>query len=153
MGIWVWSKRPAKIVQSNGDGTYEVEYIGEAEVSTTIDRNDLDPMDQTERDQYLPRPRLEPDRALSGDQKRPPLRKLMDELPCSRAQMVKFLGFSPPKVDRLIADSYLPLSVAVLVSVIFDVEVDPEVMPEAERPYLNDALAAAREGLSEASKG
>jgi hypothetical protein len=153
MGIWVWSKRPAKIVQSNGDGTYEVDYLGNAETSNTVDRNDLDPMDPYERDQYLPKPRLEPDRDATGDQKRPPLRKLMDELPCSRAQMVKFLEFSPPKVDRLIADSFLPLNVAVLIAVIFDVEVDPEVLPEAERPLLAAALKAAREGAAEARKG
>jgi hypothetical protein len=73
----------------------------------------------------------------------------MDELPCSRAQMVKFLGFSPPKVDRLMADHYLPLSIAVLVAVIFDVEVDPEVLPAAERPRLNEALAAARDAAAE----
>jgi hypothetical protein len=153
MGIWVWSKRPAKIVQSNGDGTYEVEYLGDAEAATQVDRNDLDPMDQNERDQYLPKPRLEPDRDAAGDQKRPPLRKLMDELPCSRAQMVKFLGFSPPKVDRLIGESYLPLSVVVLVAMIFDVEVDPEVLPEAERPLLETAMKAAGEGAAEIREG
>jgi hypothetical protein len=147
MGIWVWSRRPAKIVRSHGDGTYEVEYLGEAQSSSTIDRNDLDPMDQAERLEYLERPRLEPDSTGS----RSPLRKFMDEWPISRAQMVKVLEFSPPKVDRLIADAHLSLDVAVLLAILFDVDVDPEVLPDNERPYLEDALRAAREGASQSS--
>jgi hypothetical protein len=149
MGVFIWSKRPARIVQSHGDGTYEVEYLGDVETATRIDRNDLDPMNPLERERYLPAPRLEPDRDATGEAQRPPLRKLMDELPCSRAQMIKLLGFSPPKVDRLIGERYLPLDVAVLVATVFDVEVDPEVLPEAERPHLSGALAAAREGAAE----
>lgn len=148
MGIWIWSRRPAKVVKSYGDGTYEVEYLGEAEESSRIDRNDLDPMDQEDRFTYLPKPRLEPDREGT----RSPLRKFMDEWPISRAQMVKVLEFSPPKVDRLIADSHLSLDVAVLMSVLFDVEVDPEVVPENERPHLNEALEAAREGARQTTQ-
>ena len=148
MGIWVWSRRPARILGSNGDGTYEVEYLGEAEESNTVNRNDLDPMDQQDRLEYLERPRLEVDREGS----RSPLRKFMDEWPISRAQMVKILEFSPPKVDRLIADSHLTLDVAVLMAVIFEVEVDPDVLPENERPYLEEALKAAREGAQQSSQ-
>jgi hypothetical protein len=153
MGIWVWSRRPAKIVQSYGDGTYEVDYLGEETISSRVNRNDLDPMDQEERSEHLPKPRLEPDYHETGDAKRTPLRKFMDEWPISRAQMVKLLGFSPPKVDRLIADSWVPLTVAVLLAVIFDVDVDPEVLPEAERPHLEEALTAAREGAAEEQGG
>jgi hypothetical protein len=149
MGIWVWSRRPAKIVQSFRDGTYEVEYVGDETVTNRIDRNDLDPMDQEERTQYLPKPRLEPDYLETGDAKRTPLRKFMDEWPISRAQMVKLLNFSPPKVDRLIADSILPLNVAVLLAIIFEVVIDPNVLPEKERPFLDEALNAAKEGAAE----
>ena len=148
MGIWVWSRRPAKVVKSHGDGTYDVDYLGEAEEPSRIDRNDLDPMDREERLQYLEKPRLEPDRGGS----RSPMRKFMDEWPISRAQMVKVLEFSPPKVDRLIADSQLSLDVAVLMAILFEVEVDPDVVREEERPYLGEALKAAREGASQASQ-
>ena len=152
MGIWVWSRRPAKILQSYGDGTYEVEYLGEAEEDTRINRNDLDPMDQEERMEYVGRPRLEPDLNAPVDQRRTPLRKFMDEWPISRAQMVKVLEFSPPKVDRLIADSHLPLDVAVLLSVLFEVEVDEDVLHDGERAHLQEALTAAREGARSVQK-
>ena len=152
MGIWVWSRRPARIVRSNGDGTYEVEYRGEAEFSSTVERNDLDPMDVEERSEYLLKPRLEPDGNAPMEERRAPIRKLMDEWPISRAQMVKLLGFSPPKVDRLIGEQYLPLEVAVLISTIFEVEVDPEVVNVNEREHLEEALAAAREGAKEVQR-
>lgn len=144
MGIWVWSRRPARIAKSHGDGTYEVVYTGGGEVSTRIDRNDLNPMALSEREQYLPRPRLQPDR--EGQPPRTPLRKLMDEVPLSRSQMIQALEFSPPKVDRLIASPLLPLDVAVLVATVLNVEVDPEAVTEGEREHLSKALEAAREG-------
>ncbi|MBW3624480.1 MAG: hypothetical protein KY468_13825 [Armatimonadetes bacterium] len=147
MGIWVWSRRPARIMKSHGDGSYEVEYLGDTEESTRVDRNDLDPMDPQDRLEYLERPRLEPDRGGS----RTPLRKFMDEWPISRAQMIKVLEFSPPKVDRLIAEPQLSLDVAVLMGILFEVEVDPEVLPENERPYLEDAMQAAKEGAQQTS--
>jgi hypothetical protein len=147
MAIWVWTKRPARVVQSYGDGTYEVEYLGEEPTpSTRINRNDLDPMVREERLEYLSRPRLEPDFDAAGFQKRSPLRKFMDEWPLSRAEMIKLLGFSPPKVDRLVADSVVPLDVAVLMAIIFNVEIDPDVLPDAAKPRLEEALEAAREG-------
>ena len=152
MGIWVWSRRPARIVRSHGDGTYEVEYLGEPEFTNQVERNDLDPMDYEERSEYLPKPRLETDGNAPMEERRAPIRKLMDEWPISRAQMVKLLGFSPPKVDRLIVEHYLPLEVAVLVATVFEVEVDPEVVNVHEREHLDEALAAAREGAKEVEK-
>ena len=147
LGVWIWSARPATIVASNGDGTYEVEYIGTAEASTTVDRNDLDPMDASERAELLSKPRLEPDRG-SGDSVRTPLRKFMDEWPISRAQLVKALGFSPPKVDRLIADHHLTMEVAALVAATFDVEVDHEVLHERDQPNAVANFAAVRKAVS-----
>jgi len=151
MGIWVWNRRPARITKSHGDGTYEVEYLGDEEISNSINRNDLDPMDQADRHKYLPKPRLEPDTNPEGI-KRTPMRKFMDEWPISRAQMVKVLGFSPPKVDRIIADMYVTMDVAVLMAILFEIEIDAEVLPEPDRPHLEEALAAAQAGARSAQR-
>ncbi len=147
MGIWVWSRRPARILESHGDGTYEVEYLDEAlNPGSRVVRHALEPMSREERGEHLPPPRLEPDEAQAPHPPRTPLRKFMDEWPLSRAELVKLLEFSPPKVDRLIAEPMLPLDVATLIAVLFNVEVDPAAVEEDDRPHLAAALQAAREG-------
>ena len=141
MGIWVWTRHPAKIVSSHGDGTYEVEYLEDSEAASRVNRNDIDPMDPAERARLMARPRLELDKGPE-DALRTPLRKFMDEWPISRAQLVKMLNFSPPKVDRLIADSHLPMAVAALVAATFEVEVDLEVLHERDQPHIAETFAA-----------
>jgi hypothetical protein len=138
MGVWVWLRRPARITENLGEGRYRVEFLDEGESMDVIERDRLDPLDREEASRFLPKPRLEPDTSSEGG--RTPLRKFMDEWPISRAQLIKLLGYSPPKVDRLIASQILPLTIAVQLAEIFEIEVDPETIPEEDRPRLAEAL-------------